>query len=301
MRRGHGFTLIELIVVIVLLGVMAAGAGLLITRPIEAYNAQVRRQQLVDLAEMALRKIAVDIRAAVPNSVRVVNNSPNGWVLEMVNVVDGARYRDEFDPLVADDENDVLDFTQPDQDFNILGEFPNYSEWSLDQASMRLVIYSANQIVPVGQPNQGELEIYVDAVSGGNRAMISGAGVSVANSSAIAGEHRVALSTQHHFEYASPGQRLFVVDTPVSYLCDTSLQRLTRYAGYGFSATQKTANAQFTSGSSAPVATGLTACEIDYQPGTAQRSGLITLALTLRDAAGEQVRLLHQVHVDNVP
>ncbi len=50
--RGPGkqaaFTLLELITAIVLLGVLAAGAGLLITTPIDAYNDQLRRQQLVD-------------------------------------------------------------------------------------------------------------------------------------------------------------------------------------------------------------------------------------------------------------
>ncbi|MDJ0833327.1 MAG: prepilin-type N-terminal cleavage/methylation domain-containing protein, partial [Gammaproteobacteria bacterium] len=62
MIRCKGFTLIELIVVILLVAVLAAGAGLLIARPIEAYTDQIRRQQLVDSAEMALRKIAVDVR-----------------------------------------------------------------------------------------------------------------------------------------------------------------------------------------------------------------------------------------------
>ena len=46
--RQSGFSLIELIAVIVLLGILASGAGLLITQPIEAYDAQVRRQALVD-------------------------------------------------------------------------------------------------------------------------------------------------------------------------------------------------------------------------------------------------------------
>ena len=43
-----GFSLLELIVVVVLLGILASAGGLLILQPIEAYDDQVRRQQLVD-------------------------------------------------------------------------------------------------------------------------------------------------------------------------------------------------------------------------------------------------------------
>jgi MSHA biogenesis protein MshO len=299
MKLARGFTLIELIVVVVLLGIMATGAGLLISRPIEAYNDQLRRQQLVDSAETALRKIAHDIRRAVPNSLRVSTSGGN-WALEMVNAVDGARYRDEYDPSVYDPLNPpthhVLEFSSADDAFNILGKFPNFAEWSSNQANLRLVIYSANQVTLTG-----DLEIYADAFGAGNVGMMSAAGVTVTDSPDIAGEHRVDLTVAHQFEYQSPGQRLFVVDGPVSYLCDGTSRQLNRYAGYGFSTTQRTTEAQFPSVARATVATDIAACEIDYDPGTATRSGLITLALTVRDAAGEEVRLLHQVHVDNVP
>jgi MSHA biogenesis protein MshO len=286
MRSGHGFTLIELIVVIVLLGVMAAGAGLLITRPIEAYNDQVRRQQLVDLAEMALRKIAVDIRAAVPNSVRVVNNSPNGWVLEMVNVVDGARYRDEPGGGVTLAEN-ILDFSAPDSEFNILGRFSNLATGAHN--GLRVAIYTTNT------------DIYADAAGSISPGVISAAGLQVDPGT----EQKLTLSGgAHEFEFNSPGQRLFVVDGPVSYLCSTADGLLTRYDGYGFQAAQIATAAGFAAASanSGRVASRVARCGISYQPGTSQRGGLITLDLSIRDAAtNEQVRLLHQVHVDNVP
>jgi len=51
-----------LIVVVILVGILAIGGGMLIATPIEAYDAQQRRQQLVDQGEMALRQIAADVR-----------------------------------------------------------------------------------------------------------------------------------------------------------------------------------------------------------------------------------------------
>ena len=137
--RQAGFSLFELIIVIVLLGIMAGGAGLLITTPVDAYNDQVRRQLLVDQAEMALRQIARDVRRALPNSIRTTAVGA-GWALEMVNTIDGARYRDETGGVFTAD-TDILDFTDADTEFNFLGQL-NLTPPLLLGANQRLVIYN---------------------------------------------------------------------------------------------------------------------------------------------------------------
>ena len=159
LANDKGFTLIEIIVVIVLLGILAAGAGLLISRAIEAYSDQLRRQQLVDSAEMALRKLAVDIRRALPNSIRVVDNSPNGWALEMVNTVDGARYRDEFGGGFTT-TNDILEFIPGETDFNLLGQL----------TTMPLQNYPNNRVVIY---NTSPTDLYFDAANNSNPGIIS--------------------------------------------------------------------------------------------------------------------------------
>lgn len=292
MKHPRGFTLIEVIVVLVLLGIMAAGAGLLISRPIEAYNDQLRRQQLVDSAEMALRKIAADIRLALPNSIRIVDNGSTGWALEMVNTVDGARYRDEPGGTGFDSANEVLNFAAADDHFNLLGRFGDLALGEYD--SLRVVIY-----------NTSPADIYDDAANNNDPGIISDPGLTL---SLISDEHHIELNDStngahpHQFEFQSPGQRLFVVDGAISYLCDTVTGRLMRFDGYGIPATQISTVGGFpVSANSGRVTTQVSQCEIDYQAGTAQRGGLITLDISLQDAANEQVRLLHQVHVDNVP
>ena len=155
MPRQSGFSLLELILVVVLLGVLASGAGLLITKPIEAYSDQLRRQQLVDQGEMALRQIARDLRRALPNSVRVTTTG-GSWALEMVNTVDGARYRDEVGGDYID-SGDWLDFTIADNSFNLLGLLPT----GLLSSNHQLVIYNtapANiyaDITDAITPNEG--------------------------------------------------------------------------------------------------------------------------------------------------
>lgn len=295
MRNCRAFTLIELIVVIVLLGIMAAGAGLLISRPIEGYQDQVRRQQLVDSAEMALRKIAMDVRRALPNSIRV-DTSASGWALEMVETLDGARYRDEpgggFNTATQ-----ILDFSVGDSFFNVLGQLTNLPSLPLGGSyPYRVAIYNTN-------PSS----IYGNAATVANPGVVSTAGFSLADDT-VSGvtEQRVILGTAHQFIQQSPGQRLFIVDQPISYICDRTLGDgvLKRYSTYGYfsshGSTDEDSDAAFTSGQSGVVVGGVTDCTIDYNAGTAQRGGLITLDLEITDQ-GERVRLLHQIHVDNLP
>ncbi len=280
----NGFTLIELIVVIVLLGIMAAGAGMLIARPIESYNDQLRRQQLVDQAEMALRRIATDIRRALPNSIRLVDNSPNDWALEMVETVDGARYRDEIGGAY-NNQNALLTFNADDTDFNVLGRFTNLTVPG-NYADYRVVIYNTNPA-----------DIYAQAFSNPNPGIVSPAGITLTDT----GEHHVNMSA-FQFQYQSPTQRLFIVDEPLSYTCDTATGLLNRFDSYGYTVAQiATAGAFPVSANSGLVATDVSACSISYQPGSSQRGGLVTLQLTLTDSENESVSLLHQVHVDNVP
>ncbi len=285
-----GFSLIELIVVVVLLGVLASGAGLLITNPIEAYEAQVRRQQLVDQGEMALRQIARDVRRALPNSIRIIAVGA-GTALEMINTVDGARYRDEeggiYSGAAPVGPSYVLDFANPDASFNLLGKLNNPLEFD---SGNRLVIYSTS-------PN-----IYAEAVDIDNQGIITPAGISLGLLGLGAGlelEDQITLDTPFLFTQQSPGQRIFFVDSSISYICDPAGSQILRYAGYGFRATQPTAPADF-GVASGKVVSALAGCSFNYSAGSAQRGGILTIEITISDH-GESVNLLHQVHVANVP
>ena len=270
----------ELILVIVLLGIMASGAGLLITPPIDAYSDQVRRQFLVDQAEMALRQIARDVRQALPNSIRTTPIGA-GWALEMVNTIDGARYRDEAGVGFSAD-TDILDFTSADDEFNFLGLLNSASL----AAGQRLVIY-----------NTAPVNIYSDAVSGASTGIITPA-VTALTLSVNGIENHVAMFPSFQFAQQSPGQRAFVVDGPISYICIPGSGRITRYSNYAYVLAQPTLAPA--GASEGPLVTQLVSCSLNYAAGTAQRGGIVTLEITLSDS-GEMVSLLHQVHVDNVP
>jgi MSHA biogenesis protein MshO len=283
-----GFSLIELIVVVVLLGILATGAGLLILNPIEAYDAQQRRLQLVDRGELALRQIAADVRRALPNSLRL---SPvgSGWALEMVNTLDGARYRDQNDDSVpAAGAAEILEFSGGDSDFNLLGSFNTLTSFA---AGQRLVIY-----------NTTPATLYQDAVAGSNPGIITPgtASLTLSASAPYPNEQHININNggaAFQFAQQSPGQRLFVVEDPISYICNPATGRILRHDNYGFSAVQPVAPG----GSSRTVVDRLLGCNMSYNPGTAQRGGILTIEIVIGDGSGESVNLLHQVHVENVP
>jgi len=120
--QQRGFTLIEMVMVIVVGGIVAAMTVSILTLPINAYVDSSRRATLTDVAESALRRMQRDIRAALPNSIRV---SSDGQSLELLHLVDGGRYRAELavdasGALIGNGGN-ILDFTINDTSFAVLG------------------------------------------------------------------------------------------------------------------------------------------------------------------------------------
>jgi MSHA biogenesis protein MshO len=235
---------------------------------------------------MALRQIANDVRRALPNSLRVASVG-TGWALEMVNSVDGARYRDQNQDGVGGSD-EILEFSAADTDFNLLGSFSRMTSFS---AGQRLVIY-----------NTSPLTLYPSARDDLNPSIVtpSTATLALGASATYAGEQHVEvnkLTGGFRFTQQSPGQRLFVIDEPTSYICDPATGFIERHSNYGFNDPQLTAPG----GSTTRVATQLLACNMTYSAGTSQRGGLLSMEITIGEPGGESVNLLHQVHVENVP
>ena len=70
-RRMQGFTLVELVMVILLLGVMATFSSQFIGIGTQIYGDASRREQLMSDARFALERLNREVRDAVPGSVRI--------------------------------------------------------------------------------------------------------------------------------------------------------------------------------------------------------------------------------------
>jgi len=267
----RGMTLVEMIVVIAITGIIAAGVALFIRRPVEGYIDAARRAELSDIADTALRRITRDLRTALPNSIRITESPPASgtFYLEYLQTSGGGRYRAEVDSGGA---GDILAFTAADSTFDVIGAMPSFA------GGEPIVIYNLNSDPAITTAN---------AYVGDNRA-------THASNTATT----ITLTAAKLFPFASPGKRFQVVQHPVTYQCDPGAGELRRYWGYAITAVQP---APPVTPNNTLLATNVSACSFSYTTGAGTgRTGLASLSLQVsRD--GETVRLFQQVHVNNVP
>lgn len=268
--HSRGFTLVEMVMVIVILGILGGLTMGILLQPFRAFQDQARRAALVAEGDLALTRMVRELRMAVPNSVRVAGS---GRYLEFIPSIDGGRYRAAADP--ADPASDALDFSSADSSFEVVGGLPGWGQPGGSAVGDEVVIYNATA------SGSG-----ANAYLGDNRATIASYSAGV-----------LGLSSPKQFPFPSLGaQRFDIVPAsgPVSYYCHGN--QLRRHTGYGYAGTQSTA---FTD-HGALLADRVSLCEFRYQPGDHVRNGLVSLHLAISND-GETITLLYQAQVVNAP
>lgn len=263
----RGFTLVETVMTIVILGIIGTTIAIFMRHPVEAYAAIARRAALADAADTTVRRIARDLRAALPNSIRQTNDQ----CIEFIPTRVSARYR-AIDKVATDGSK--LDFTSADTTFNMLGD-----NTALNARQQIRV----NDIVAVY--NLGITG--ADAYGGTNTSVITAIG-------AVSGGETPITINSKLFPEESGSKRFHVIpsdDTVASYICSGG--NLYRNANYVLATSCPTPST-----GTPLIAKGVT-CGFSYTT-VSKRNALVQLNLTFTDT-GESATIYHEVHTNNTP
>ncbi len=281
---SRGFTLVEMIIVMVITGILAGIVAMFIRVPVLNYINARARAELSDTADGALRRMRRDVRLALPNSVRV---SGDGKSLEFILTKTGGRY------LSADDSQDGTRFplsflSTGSTSFEVIGTMPDETQTiaPLD----KIVIYNLGTgFTPA--------DAYLDVSK--NVATVQG----------VVGNRITLVSNTFATQtppMESPTRRFQVISGPVTYYCNSiaaggngTLRRIHNYALASAQASPPSGGSSI----STLLANNVQSCSFNYDVLINEPKALVGITLVLRDARQTdiQVALSHYVHVDNTP
>lgn len=287
-RLAAGFTLVELVVVIVLSAIVAVFMVLFLDAPIESYFAQTRRSDLVDSAHRISDAVTADVRTALPNSLRT---NPGGTALELLATEGVARYFGQGDK-----------HGQAGEELTIGTGNPATSLGTLDSFTTQALPYQAPYL-SVGNLGTAAYTAYNSAtgvMTPASTVVSVGPNPSAAPPPPfVAGENLVTMSSQMTF--LAPGapatqpsvHNAYLVSGPVSYVCNANAANptagtLMRYSGYAVTPAQPVPPA----GTGALIAHDVSACTISIVPAPPgyPYGELAILAVTL-SSSGETLQV----------
>lgn len=290
LTSSRGFTLIELVIVIVITGILAVVVGPLIGRGYSSVFQSSERASWVQQAEYAFFHLRQDLSQSVPNSVRTpINNSDTQAVeflgFSQTGATPRLRYRQQalsgFDQLT----------TGGDNAFDVFADLGNLQL----PARVSIAGGSAAQVLGDWQAN----------ASSGSLAVISSYNVHSDNPAdfncdcgACADCPVTTLNLNnaaHTFTDHSPFYRAYLSDGPVAYQCSGGF--LWRHSGYSSVSNSDLSDRLSLAGNavtSARVIDSVQSCRFDWQPGTVMQPPSLTVTLSIGNAR-ENIRLIDTI------
>jgi MSHA biogenesis protein MshO len=291
MKRQAGFTLLELIMVVAIVGVMASILVVAFKPAFDSYVAVAHRAGLTDQTDTAMRKMTRDIRLAVPNSIRLATPQ----CVEFIPTSTGGRYRTKPDT--------VWDAVQPGNPSKPIDTNSTVSEFDVLTALTAIPVAGDWVVID----NQNTNDVY----SGTNRASILSVGTPPIASPSL-GFHRITLNTATQFPVGYDGGRFNIVPNgqqAVFYVCASpgidangdGTGKVYRFANYGFNAASPI-SCPVPNATTPVLVNHVESCSFVYASnhGATQQSGFVEIQLKFTQKS-ESVALLYGTHVDNVP
>ncbi|MES2674842.1 MAG: prepilin-type N-terminal cleavage/methylation domain-containing protein [Pseudomonadota bacterium] len=175
----QGFTLIEVITVVVILSIVAVLGGKFVVDSTRSYQSTQTRSRLLNTGRQAIERMSRQLRVALPYSARITNVAAGAACIEFFPVVSGGTYI----TAVADTLNGVL-----------------VPRATVD-VSPHTIDFGAAQYVSIGAMSSAEL--YESPVS---RATLSSRTSSQLN-----------LSAAKRWQQNSPRRRFYLLDSPQAF------------------------------------------------------------------------------------
>ena len=275
--KQSAFTMIELVMVIVVLGILAIGSVSFISKTAQGMVDTSVRQNLATTANIAVEKMLREVRRALPNSVRNFADSGN-QCLEFVPIVNSSEYISvpTLDTELSNaDSFDAIQFVGAvGGESGFVAVYPNH----------------INQVY-------GHASVAVRSISS-TTATASAVGTPAAFMQTITFDG----AATYQFPSDSPLRRFFLVSTPVSF-CNDVNGRLWRYENYGFQSIAGTGMP--TTGSDRRlIADSLRANSLAFNitPAQLQRNAVVRVSLIVEQpGTNEQADLTQEVQLRNVP
>ena len=198
--RQSGFTLIEMVVTIVLIGITGVGITNFIGRSTQGMVDIAERQQIATIGWIVSEKVSRELRQALPNSIRI-----DGSCVEFVPIVAGTDYL-TVPTLIASNNFESVPF----------------SNYSVNTTQDRVAIYPNTLTGLYSLSTPGTISGLVTSTAAGS------------TTNAI----RINLAANHQFLTDSPTNRLYIVQDPVMYCFESDF--LYRYSEYGFNSLMTT-------------------------------------------------------------
>jgi MSHA biogenesis protein MshO len=180
-KNAAGFTLIEMITVIIIIGTLSAAISTYVKFSTEIYSSSTAREQLSNSVRFALERFSRDVRNALPNSLRLTNDD-GGRCLELTPIVESTTYTKI--PVPPASKSNIVEVISFKTAFN------SESDW-------QIVVY----------PLRPE-DVYPSTPSNNDK-IHDVASIDQTN----AGKWIITLDNSVHFAEQSPTQRLYFVDS----------------------------------------------------------------------------------------
>ncbi|MBL4796882.1 MAG: type II secretion system protein [Oleispira sp.] len=272
-HTNHGFTLVELVMVIVVLGILSTGSLKFISNAAQGLVDTAERQALASSATIAVEKVLREVRRALPNSVRQFSDGGNEC-LELVPILHSSEYVSV--PIASDETSfDSIRFVGA-----LGGETGYVAVYPSSEGSVYGTSPATTRAISTDTATAGA----VDALTNFQTILFDG-------------------GANYRFPTNSPRKRFFLVSQPISF-CDDTNGRLWRYQNYDFQVTGGT-GIPTTGSNRILIADSLQANSLEFNilPAQLQRNAVVRMSLIIErgGASTEQVDISQEVQLRNVP